>query len=103
MTKKLRISAVLLATSLSGAFLPAYAGPENQDDLFWANVQLTEGVQPDQVHPMPTAAQLGEAQAQDWFALERQKSDGYTGDNAVKPATGFAQKIASAFNRVLSR
>jgi hypothetical protein len=104
MTKKLRVSALLLVASLSGASLADPAAPRNQDDLFWANVQLSEGVQLDQARPMPRGAtQVAQPQAEDWFALERQKTEGYTADAAVQPMPRLVGRVAEALARPVSR
>ncbi len=96
MSKKLRISIPLILASLFGASLSAPALAASQDDYFWANVQLTEGIQAGQASPMPTATQIGEAQAQDWFALERQKTDGFIADASAKPARAVDARSSGA-------
>ncbi len=81
MTMKSALIPMLLAASLSASAFAASPAARNQDDVFWANVQLTEGVTPAQTVTFPRAVRVqAAAPSDDFFALERQKIEGYTGD-----------------------
>ena len=79
MTMKSALFPLLLVASLSTSAFAASPGERNQNDLFWANVQLREGVTPDQAQPVPQPSGLqAAAPTDDFFALERQKTEGFT-------------------------
>ena len=89
MTTKVRIpTAISIASSLValGSALPALAS--DQSAFFWKELQKTDGVSlPQTVVPMNANAFDGEdkfAVAEpDWFATERQKTEGYRDERAM--------------------
>ncbi len=82
------IASLVVATS---AVLPASAA--NQDDFFWKELQRTDGVSLSEALPRAKATAGIETRPvvakQDWFEIERQRSDGYR-DEASAPAEAHA-------------
>lgn len=83
MKTKSRIFLPLVIALVASPVLPALGATQSQ--IFWNDLQRTEGSQ-DALATLPATVaserSLAEAMAADYFALERQKTEGYSGEQS---------------------
>jgi hypothetical protein len=80
MTITTRTLSLLLLGSLNIAAASS-ASAANQDDIFWRQLQRTDGVAADQTQPRPQreASAVAQTPAPDeWIVAQLKKSDGYS-------------------------
>jgi len=92
---KTNIRAILSIASLMAATSAVATDPA---DFFWRQLQLTDGASLAQTTPRPKADPAVEQRPamanQDWFALERRKTDGYNDRGTALAETTHGKRMA---------